>query len=90
MCMYSVHNQSYGAPLYGLHCNNYSLGWLYNRCSVHACELILFAFIPLEQRKALLLENEKLKSSLENKTSTNITITSILLYYVFNLRDTTE
>ena len=57
---------------------------------IHACELILFASISLEQRKALLLENEKLKSSLENKTSTYITITSILLYYVFNLRDTTE
>ena len=51
---------------------------------------MLPCFISLEQRKALLLENEKLKSSLENKTSTYITITSILLYYVFNLRDTTE
>ena len=38
----------------------------------------------------MLLEIEKLKSSRENKTSTYITITSILLYYVFNLRDTTE
>ena len=38
----------------------------------------------------MLLEINNLKSSLENKTSTYITITSILLYYVFNLRDTTE
>ena len=55
---------------------------------IRACKLILFTSIShytIEQRKAMLLQIDTLKSSLENKTSTYITITSIILYYVFNL-----
>ena len=41
--------------------------------------------ISLEQRKALLLENEKLKSSLENEIGAYIIITSIIVMMRFML-----
>ena len=73
----------------------HSLKFIYHSCMWINTACLLPCSISLEQRKALLLENEKLNFLLENKLlhtlpSTYITITSILLYYVFNLRDTTE
>ena len=48
---------------------------------MYAC----FHVVPLEQRKALLLENEKLKSSTENEIGTYIIITSIIVMMCFML-----
>ena len=62
--------------------------------TLHVQHLLIYSFVfscYIVQKKALVLEIDTLQTSHDqNKTSTYITITSILLYYVFNLRDTTE
>ena len=56
---------------------------------VHELMLIMYAYLLLEQKKALLLEIDTLKSSLESKASTYISNTSIIVLCVY-LRDTTS
>ena len=54
---------------------------------IHTCELILFMLpcsISLEQKKAMSLEIDTLKSLLENKTSTYITINSTIVLCVLS------
>ena len=73
--------------------NIHPLTYKFHLVTLHVQQLLIYSFVfscYVAQRKKMLLEIDNLKSSLENKTSTYITITSILLYYVFNLRDTTE
>ena len=72
----------------------YLPAYKFNLVALYVQQLLIYSFVLscyIVQRKAMLLEIDTLKTSHDqNKTSTYITITSILLYYVFNLRDTTE